>query len=348
MKRALIIGVTGQDGIYLAEHLLELGYKVYGVRRPSTIPEASQRRMKEYNNDIFEQITWIYADLADGSSLRRSIEISQPDYIYNLGAQSHVRLSFEVPEYTADINAVGFVRLLDAVRALHAEKNVSIYQASTSEMFGNSSTKYQNLSTPFNPLSPYASAKLYAHNVGLNYAKSYGMKIRLGILFNHESPLRGTNFVTRKITRAVANRSVHGVKKALKLGNLDSRRDWGYAKEYVQAMNLILEKGVESEYIVATKSHESVRSFLEKAYSVVGINISWEGKGVDEVGICSSTGDVIIKIDPWFYRPNELDYLCGDFSKIKHELGWEPKTTLNELIELMVQSDIYKAKATIV
>ena len=344
MKNALVIGTTGQDGIYLSEHLLDQGYKVFGVRRPSTLPESSLSRMKEYNLDVYNNITWIYADLSDGSSLRRAIEISQPRYIYNLGAQSHVRLSFEVPELTANINALGFVRLLDAIRAMHLEKDISIYQASTSEMYGNSGENFQTLKTNFKPLSPYASSKLYAHNIGLNYIDSFAMKIKLGILFNHESPLRGTNFVTRKITKGVARISQTDDKRPLTLGNLDARRDWGFAKEYVQAMKIILEKGKSNEYIVSTGLNQSVRYFIEKAFEAININIKWKGKGIDEIGICHKSGDLLVQIDPWFYRPNELNYLCGSSEETTKELGWNPITKLDDLISIMVEADIKRLK----
>jgi GDPmannose 4,6-dehydratase len=343
MKTALITGITGQDGSYLAELLLEKGYEVHGlVRRTSLITNRQrieplvEKNRAESKKTLFTH----YGDMTDGSSLLRVISGIRPDEIYNLAAQSHVQISFQEPEYTAESDAIGVLRLLEAVLSLGLVKKTKIYQASTSELYGEVRTiQSQNEQTPFNPVSPYAAAKLYAYYIAESYNKGYGMHISNGILFNHESPRRGENFVTRKITYSIAQ-IVSGKKKLLTLGNLDSKRDWGHAKDYVEAMWRILQQPKADNYVIATGVTHSVREFVQTAFTLVGIEIKWEGEGADEKGYNSKTGDVLVSISPKYYRPVEVPYLLGDATKAKNVLGWEPSITFNQLIEGMMASDL--------
>jgi GDPmannose 4,6-dehydratase len=321
MKKALITGITGQDGSYLAELLLEKGYEVYGMRRPSS--SFNTGRIDHIYQDFHEQgvrLKLVYGDLNDSSSLNKVLRDVQPDEIYNLGAQSHVRISFEVPEYTAEITGLGAIRLLEAIRETGIK--TKYYQASSSEMYGLVQEVPQSETTPFYPRSPYGCAKVYAHWIAKNYRESYNMFICNGILFNHESPRRGERFVTRKITRAIA-RIKAGVQKKLYLGNLDAQRDWGYAPEYVEAMWMMMQQEKPDDYVIATGETHSVREFLLEAFGHVGMK--WED---------------YVEIDPTYFRPAEVDLLIGDPSKAKRELGWEPKVTFKELVKIMVDADI--------
>lgn len=337
-KKALIFGVTGQDGAYLSEFLLEKGYEVHGVKRRSS--SLNTQRLDHLYVDPHEATRFFlhYGDLTDSLSTTALIRSIQPDEIYNLGAQSHVKTSFEIPEYTAEVDGIGTLRILDAIRQLHLEKKVKFYQASTSELFGGVSLKAQNESTPFYPKSPYGVAKLFGYWITLNYREAYGIFACNGILFNHESPFRGETFVTRKITQG-ASRIALNQQKTLYLGNLDSKRDWGYAKDYVEAMWRMLQQESPQDYVVATGEHHSVREFVEKAFQEVGIDILWQGKGLDEVGINQANNEIVIRIDPAYFRPTEVDTLLGDATKATQELGWQPKTSFEELIKLMVRSD---------
>ncbi len=332
MKKALITGITGQDGSYLAELLLEKGYEVHGtVRRSSSFNT-------ERIDNIFDRIQTCHSDLTDSSSLNRLIESIQPDEIYNLGAQSHVKVSFEVPEYTAETDALGTLRLLDAIR--ETKINTRFYQASTSEMFGGMpETVPQNEKTPFHPRSPYGAAKLYAHWITVNYREAYNLFACSGILFNHESPRRGKTFVTRKITIGAVKIKL-GLLDMIKLGNLDAKRDWGYAPDYVKAMHMMLQAERSDDYVVATGQAHSVREFCEKAFLETGVVLEWKGKGVDEKGFDGKTGKVLIEIDPRYFRPSEVEYLLGDPSKAKKKLGWNPTVTFDELVKIMVREDL--------
>jgi len=332
MKTALITGVTGQDGSYLAEYLLGKGYFVHGIKR----------RSSSFNTDRINQIfdtnknfKLHYGDLTDSTNLIRLIQNIQPDEIYNLGAQSHVKVSFETPEYTANSDAVGTLRLLEAIRILGMEEKVRFYQASTSEMFGKVQEVPQKETTPFYPRSPYGVAKLYAHWITKNYREAYGLHASSGILFNHESPRRGETFVTRKITRGLSQISV-GLQECLYLGNLDAKRDWGHAKDYVRAMWLMLQQDEPDDYVIATGEQYSVREFVEKAAPFFGIKIEWMGEGLDEVGYDWSTKKTIIRVSDRYFRPTEVESLLGDASKAKKVLGWEPEITFDQLIEDMV------------
>jgi GDPmannose 4,6-dehydratase len=341
---ALISGVTGQDGAYLSEFLLNKGYEVHGIRRRSS--SFNTHRIDHFFQDYHISGTRFflhYGDLTDSSNLIRIIQEVQPDEIYNLGAQSHVRLSFEVPEYTADIDGLGTLRLLEAIRILGMEKKVRFYQASTSELFGKVCESPQKETTPFYPRSPYACAKLYAYWITVNYRESYGMYACNGILFNHESPLRGETFVTRKVTRA-ATRIKLGLQEKLYMGNLDAMRDWGFAGDYVELMYLMLQQEKPDDYVVATGRTTSVREFVSMTFEEVGIPLQWKGDGVEEKGINGLTGDVIIEIDPVYFRPTEVDLLLGDPSKARKELGWEPNINLNQLVKMMVASDLEDAE----
>tara|TARA_R100000664_G_scaffold32898_1_gene48703 strand:- start:81 stop:1091 length:1011 start_codon:yes stop_codon:yes gene_type:complete len=332
MKTALITGVTGQDGSYLAEYLLGKGYFVHGIKR----------RSSSFNTDRINQIfdtnknfKLHYGDLTDSTNLIRLIQNIQPDEIYNLGAQSHVKVSFETPEYTANSDAVGTLRLLEAIRILGMEEKVRFYQASTSEMFGKVQEVPQKETTPFYPRSPYGVAKLYAHWITKNYREAYGLHASSGILFNHESPRRGETFVTRKITRGLSQISV-GLQECLYLGNLDAKRDWGHAKDYVRAMWLMLQQDEPDDYVIATGEQYSVREFVEKAAPFFGIKIEWMGEGLEEVGYDWSTKKTIIRVSDRYFRPTEVESLLGDASKAKKVLGWEPEITFDQLIEDMV------------
>lgn len=344
-KVALITGITGQDGSYLAEFLLSKGYRVHGIIRRSSSFNTGRIEhlyLEGWVRDMQKQrsIELHYGDMTDSSSLVRIIAEVQPDEIYNLAAQSHVKVSFDVPEYTAEVVAVGSLRLLEAVRILHMEKKVRIYQASTSELFGKVEEVPQRETTPFHPRSPYSVAKLYAYWIMKNYRESYGMYTANGILFNHESERRGENFVTRKITMAVA-RIVAGKQDKLYLGNLDALRDWGYAPDYVECMWLILQQPEPDDYVIATGEYHSVREFAAKAFAHAGINLRWEGHGLEEKGIDSATGRVLVEVDPRFYRPAEVEQLLGDPSKAKNELGWNPRrTSFDDLVRIMVEADM--------
>lgn len=338
-KTALITGITGQDGAYLAEFLLNKGYVVHGIKRRSS--SFNTARVDHLYKDPHERnvnFFMHYGDLTDSTNLIRIIQEVQPDEIYNLAAQSHVQVSFETPEYTANSDGLGTLRLLEAIRILGMEKKTKFYQASTSELYGKVQDIPQKETTPFYPRSPYAAAKLYAYWITVNYREAYGIFACNGILFNHESPIRGETFVTRKITMA-ATKIKHGLQEKLYLGNLDAKRDWGFAKDYVEAMWLILQQEYPEDYVIATGETHSVREFTELAFKEVGIEILWKGKGSDEVGTDSSTGKVLVEIDPRYYRPTEVDLLIGDPSKAKEKLGWEPKVKLEELVKIMITAD---------
>lgn len=339
-KVALITGITGQDGSYLTELLLEKGYEVHGIKRRSSLLNTD--RIDHLYQDPHENninLKLHYGDLTDATNIIRIIQEVQPDEIYNLGAQSHVKVSFEIPEYTTDTDGVGVLRILEAIRILGLEKKTKFYQASTSELYGKVQETPQNETTSFYPRSPYAVAKLYAYWIVKNYREAYNIFACNGILFNHESPLRGETFVTRKITRAVAKISL-GMQNILYLGNLDTKRDWGHAKDYVEGMWLMLQQDMPDDYVLATGQTTSVRDFVIKAFKYLDIDIRWEGTGIDEVGINSLTNEIIIKVDSEYFRPTEVDLLIGDASKAKRELGWERKITLDELIKDMVFSDL--------
>jgi len=336
MKKALVTGITGQDGSYLTELLLAKGYEVHGVvRRVSTFNRQRIDALRD--GPAGGRLHLHYGDLGDSSSLNRIVRNVVPDEIYNLGAQSHVAVSFEVPEYTTDITAVGAVRLLDAIRdvGLHPR----FYQASSSEMFGKVAETPQRETTPFHPRSPYGAAKVYAHSITVNYRESYGLFACSGILFNHESPRRGENFVTRKITRAVG-RIVHGLEDAVWLGNLDAKRDWGFAGDYVDAMWRMLQADEPGDYVVATGETHTVREFCEKSFACAGITLAWEGEGVDEIGRCTKTGKTLVRVDPRYFRPAEVELLLGDPSKAKKLLGWQPTVTFEGLVEMMTKADL--------
>ncbi len=339
-KKALITGITGQDGSYLAELLLEKGYEVHGiVRRVSTF---NRERIEHLFHDPHERkydIMLHYGDLTDSSSLHRIIQILKPDEVYHLGAQSHVRISFDIPEFTGNVTGLSTTRLLEAIR--HDSPEAKFYQASSSEMFGFAQEVPQKEITPFHPRSPYGAAKVYAYWMAVNYRESYGMYVCNGILFNHESPRRGENFVTRKITIGLAN-IISGKMEKLYLGNLDAKRDWGYAKDYVEGMCLMLQQDKPDDYILATNETHSVREFVEEACKLIDIDLVWQGKGVDEKGIDRKTGKEVIEIDPRYFRPTEVDLLKGDYSKAKKQLGWEPKTKFNDLVKMMLKSDLEK------
>jgi len=356
-KTALITGVTGQDGAYLAELLLDKGYTVHGIKRRASLfntdrvdhlyqdPHVEHQRFKLH-----------YGDLTDSTNLIRIVQQVQPDEIYNLGAMSHVAVSFEQPEYTADADGIGTLRLLEAIRILGLERKTRFYQASTSELYGLVQETPQRETTPFYPRSPYAVAKLYAYWITVNYREAYGMYACNGILFNHESPLRGETFVTRKITRAIA-RIALGLQDCLHMGNLAARRDWGHARDYVQMQWLMLQQDVAEDYVIATGQQHSVRDFVHRAAAELGITLEFTGQGADEVGVVSAVtptagelraqckpGDVVVRVDPRYYRPTEVETLLGDPSKAKTRLGWTPTTTFEQLVQEMVESDYNSAK----
>jgi GDPmannose 4,6-dehydratase len=328
MKVALITGITGQDGSYLAELLLEKGYEVHGIIRRSSL--INTHRI----DHIYDRIKLHYGDLTDSTNIVRVIQLVQPDEIYNLGAQSHVKVSFEMPEYTADVDAVGTLRVLEAVRLLGMEDRVRIYQASTSELYGLVQETPQKETTPFYPRSPYGVAKLYGYWITKNYREAYGMYACTGILFNHESPRRGETFVTRKITQALSRISV-GLQDCLYLGNLNARRDWGHAKDFVEAMWLMLQQDEPDDYVIATGVQYSVKDFVEEAAPYFGMKIAWEGEGLNEVGTDKLTKKTVIQINPKYFRPAEVETLLGDASKAKEKLGWEPKISFKQLVEDM-------------
>lgn len=339
-KKALIFGVTGQDGSYLAEFLLEKGYTVHGVKRRSS--SFNTARVDHLYRDPHEGPTRFFlhhGDLTDATNLIRLVQEIRPDEIYNLGAQSHVQVSFEVPEYTANADAVGVLRLLEALRILGMADTVRFYQASTSELYGRAQETPQRETTPFYPRSPYGAAKLYAYWITVNYREAYGMHASNGILFNHESPRRGETFVTRKITRAVAAIE-HGLQERLYLGNLDARRDWGHARDYVEGMWLMLQQDRPDDYVLATGETRSVREFVERAFAIVGREIVWRGTGVDEIGVDARTGQALVGIDPRYFRPTEVDLLRGDPTKARERLGWTHRTGFAELVREMVEADL--------
>lgn len=343
-KIALITGITGQDGAYLAEFLLEKGYEVHGIKRRSS--SFNTERVDHLYQDPHEpncNFFLHYGELTDSTNLIRKVQEIQPDEIYNLAAQSHVQVSFENPEFTADTDALGTLRLLEAIRLLGLVDKTRFYQASTSELYGLIQESPQNEKTPFYPRSPYAVAKLYSYWITVNYREAYGMFAANGILFNHESPIRGETFVTRKITRAAARISI-GLQKRLYLGNLDAQRDWGHAKDYIVGMWKILQADEPEDFVLASGKTTSVRRFAELAFSEVGIDVKWKGSGIDEVGIDSRTGDVIIEVDPRYFRPTEVDLLIGDPTKAREKLGWELKYSLESLVKHMVQSDLEEAR----
>ncbi len=342
MRKALITGITGQDGSYLAELLLEKGYEVHGLRRRSSSYNLGNIEHLDLNPHLKEKSFFLhYGDLTDSSNLNRIIEKIHPDEIYNLGAQSHVHISFQVPEYTAEVNAVGTLRMLDAIRETGIE--TKFYQASSSELYGKVLEIPQNENTPFNPRSPYAVAKAYAFLIIKNYREAYNIFACNGILFNHESPRRGASFVTRKITKAIAM-ILTGRQEKLFLGNLNAKRDWGYAKDYVEAMFLMLQRPEPDDYVIATGESHTVKEFIEKAFKIAGFDIGWKGKGLDEKGFDKKTGKILVEVDPYYFRPTEVDELLGDASKAKSVLNWQPKTSFDELVELMVKSDMNKYK----
>lgn len=344
-KVALITGITGQDGSFLAEFLLEKDYEVHGIMRRSSSFNTGRIEhlyLDEWVRDMKQKrlINLHYGDMTDSSSLIRIIQLVQPDEIYNLAAQSHVKVSFDVPEYTAEADAVGTLRLLEAVRILGLEKKCKIYQASTSELFGLVQEVPQKETTPFYPRSPYGVAKQYGFWITKNYRESYGMYACNGILFNHESERRGETFVTRKITLAAA-RIVQGYQDKLYLGNLNSLRDWGYAKDYVECMWLILQQEKPDDFVIATGEYHTVRDFCTLAFKTLGVNLRWEGEGVNEKGIDNATGKILVEVDPKYFRPAEVDQLLGDPTKAKTKLGWNPrKTSFEDLVKIMVEHDM--------
>ncbi|MDQ7250236.1 GDP-mannose 4,6-dehydratase [Dongia sedimenti] len=339
-KVALITGATGQDGAYLAELLLSKGYIVHGIKRRSS--SFNTGRIEHIYQDPHEtnpQFFLHYGDMVDSTNLIRVVQETQPDEIYNLAAQSHVQVSFETPEYTANADGIGTLRLLEAIRLLGLTKKTRFYQASTSELYGKVQEVPQSETTPFYPRSPYAAAKLYAYWITVNYREAYGMHASNGILFNHESPIRGETFVTRKITRAVA--AIHLERQdKLYLGNLDSKRDWGHAKEYVKGMWLMLQQEQPDDYVLATGETHTVRSFVEKAFAEVGTTLRWSGVGVAEKGLCAKTGKTLVEIDPRYFRPTEVDLLIGDPRKAHEKLGWKHETSLDALVAEMVREDL--------
>ena len=340
MKTALITGITGQDGSYLADLLLKKKYKVYGLRRRSSTHNIGNIQHLQFDPHVNQNsLNLLYGDLSDSSNLNRVIDKIQPDEIYNLAAQSHVRVSFDVPEYTADVDALGPLRMLEAIR----ESNIStrFYQASTSELYGDVLETPQTEKTPFNPQSPYAIAKHYAFQIVKNYREAYNLYACNGILFNHESPRRGLTFVTRKITVTVA-RIVNNLQDRLYLGNMDAKRDWGYAPEYVEAMWLMLQQDKPEDIVIGTGETHSVREFVEHAFAYTGIDIVWKNKGVDEIGIEKKTGKTLVSIDPYYYRPTEVDMLLSDPSLAKKRLNWSAKIKFKQLVELMMKSDLEK------
>ncbi len=344
MKRALITGITGQDGAYLTELLIEKGYEVHGIKRRSSLFNTHRiDHLYQDPHDPDKRLILHYGDMTDSTNLIRVIQEVQPDEIYNLAAQSHVQVSFETPEYTANADALGTLRLLEAIRILKLENKTKFYQASTSELYGKVQAIPQNEATPFYPRSPYAAAKLYAYWITVNYREAYNIFACNGILFNHESPLRGETFVTRKITRAVCRIKL-GHQKKLYLGNLNSKRDWGHAKDYVEGMWLILQQDKPDDYVLATGETHEVREFVEMAFNEVGIEIEWKGEGVNEKGIRKDTGEVVVEVDPRYFRPTEVDILLGDATKARKKLGWKPKHTLKELVKDMIAFDMEEAK----
>jgi len=344
MKKALITGITGQDGSFLTEFLLKKGYEVHGIiRRSSTINTWRINHLYDNPKILDKKMFLHYGDITDGASLIRLIQEIQPDEIYNLAAQSHVGVSFKLPEFTANIDALGTLRLLEAIRILKLEKKTKLYQASTSELYGKVLETPQKETTPFYPRSPYGVAKLYGYWIIKNYREAYDIFACNGILFNHESERRGHNFVTRKIVTALCKIKL-GMQDVLELGNMDAKRDWGYAKDYVEAMWLMLQEDKPDDFVIATGETHSVREFVELTGKKLGYDILWKGKGLDEVGIDKETGKTLVKVNPRYFRPTEVELLLGDPSKAKKVLKWKPKTKLTELVEIMVDSDMKRLK----
>lgn len=344
VKRALITGITGQDGAYLAELLLEKGYEVHGIKRRASSFNTS--RIDHLYQDPHEKNVKLklhYGDMTDSSNLMRIVQEVQPDEIYNLAAQSHVQVSFEMPEYTADVDSLGTLRLLEAIRILGLEKTCRFYQASTSELYGKVQETPQRETTPFYPRSPYGVAKLYAYWIVKNYREAYGIHASNGILFNHESPIRGETFVTRKITRA-ASRIKMELESCLYLGNLNARRDWGHARDFVEGMWRMLQQDVSDDYVLATGTQISVRDFTEQAFKETGVTLKWQGEGANEEGICSKSGAVLVKIDPRYFRPAEVETLVGDASKAFKKLGWKATTPWQDMCAEMVHADLRDAQ----
>jgi GDPmannose 4,6-dehydratase len=343
-KTALITGITGQDGAYLAEFLLNKGYTVHGIKRRAS--QFNTHRVDYLYQDPHapdRRFILHYGDLTDATNLIRIIQQVQPDEIYNLAAQSHVQVSFETPEYTANSDALGTLRLLEGIRILGLERKTRFYQASTSEMFGKVQEIPQKETTPFYPRSPYGAAKIYGYWITVNYREAYGLHASNGILFNHESPLRGETFVTRKITRAVA-RIYLGTQQTLYLGNLDSKRDWGHAQDYIRAMWLMLQQDAPDDYVIATGETHTVREFVERAFQELHYELEWRGAGVDEIGRDARTGQVRVRVDPRYFRPTEVEFLLGDPTKAKTVLGWEPRIRFTELVKTMVEADLQQAQ----
>jgi len=344
MKKALITGITGQDGAYLAEFLLDKGYQVHGIKRRSSLLNTD--RIDHLYQDPHEsgrRLILHYGDLTDATNLIRVLQEVQPSEIYNLGAQSHVAVSFETPEYTANSDALGTLRLLEAIRILGLEKHTRFYQASTSEMFGNAQEIPQRETTPFYPRSPYGAAKLYAYWITVNYREAYGLFACNGILFNHESPIRGETFVTRKITRGLARIKI-GLQEKLYLGNLDAKRDWGHAKDFIEAQWLMLQQPQPEDFVIATGEQHSVREFVEQSGTRLEMDISWKGQGSDECGFDRKSGKTVVAIDPNYFRPTEVDSLLGDATKAHTKLGWKPRINFSQLIDEMVQADLALAE----
>lgn len=335
MKKALITGITGQDGSYLAELLLSKGYEVHGLRRASSV--FNTERIDHLLDGTVSNFYLHYGDLIDSSNLNRLLEEIRPDEIYNLGAQSHVHISFQIPEYTAEIDGVGTLRLLDAIKETGIK--TKFYQASTSELYGKAQEIPQTEKTPFYPRSPYGVAKLFSYWTVVNYREAYNVFACNGILFNHESPRRGKIFVTRKITVGIAN-IVKGKQEKIYLGNINAKRDWGFAKDYVEAMWLMLQQDVPDDYVIATGETHTIREFCEEAFKIVGYDILWKGEGLEEKGIDKKTGKVLIEIDPKYFRPAEVDLLIGDSSKAREKLNWQPKVNFKDLVKMMVESDL--------
>jgi len=343
LKRALITGVTGQDGAYLAEFLLAKGYEVHGIKRRASLFNTNRiDHLYEDPHNPHPRLILHYGDLTDSSSLLHVVQKVQPDEIYNLGAQSHVQVSFEQPEYTADADAVGPLRLLEAIRILGLEKKTKFYQASTSELYGLVRETPQRETTPFYPRSPYAVAKLYAFWICVNYREAYGIFACNGILFNHESPLRGETFVTRKITRGLARIKV-GLQETLYMGNLDAKRDWGHARDYVEMQWLMLQQEKPQDYVIATGQQYSVREFIDRCAARLELNLTWKGSGLDEKAY-DSDGNVVVVVDPRYFRPTEVETLLGDPSKAQRELGWTPRTSFDQLVEEMISADLKAAQ----
>jgi GDPmannose 4,6-dehydratase len=343
-KVALISGITGQDGAYLAEFLLGKGYAVHGIKRRASLFNTDRiDHLYQDPHEVNVRLTLHYGDLTDATNLIRIIQQVKPDEIYNLAAQSHVQVSLEIPEYTANVDALGTLRMLEAIRILGLHGRTRFYQASTSELFGKAQETPQRETTPFYPRSPYGVAKLYAHWICVNYREAYGLYACNGILFNHESPLRGETFVSRKITRALA-RICAGLQDTLHLGNLDAKRDWGHARDYVRAQWLMLQQPQPEDYVVATGTQHSVRDFVVLAGKLLGMDIEWRGRSADEIGVDRKSGRAVVRVDPRYFRPTEVDSLLGDASKIREKLGWTPEIPFEALVREMVESDLALAK----